>query len=224
MARPAAIVDLDGTLLAHGSAERFFLARALRAGMVTPLDLARGAARGLADWAAGRSGFYAAAKQYLHGLECAPLEALGVQCVHDEILPRLRPPILGAIEAHRAAGQVIVLLTGTLDFLGTEVARIVGADVAACCRLERHAGRFTGRIVPPYPHGTGKAEILLDLARREDLDLAASHAYANDASDALHLSCVGHAHVVAPDRRLRHIALARHWSVHEDAEGTRDSP
>jgi len=217
MRRPAAIFDVDGTLLERGSAERHFLARALRARQVSPLHVLGGSLAALAAWSAGQSGIYAASKRYLRGLECAPLEALGVHCVHEDVRPYLRRDLVRELEEHRARGWAIVLLTGTLDFLGMEIARLVGADHVASARLERRDGRFTGRVLPPYPHGAGKVEALLALAAACELDLASSHAYANHGSDVAHLERVGHPHAVAPDRRLRRVAGARGWSVHEDA-------
>jgi HAD superfamily hydrolase (TIGR01490 family) len=224
MPRPAAIFDVDGTLLGRGSAERHFLRRALRARLITPLHLLAGAGSAVADWATGRSGLYAASKRYLRGIECAPLEALGVQSVHEDVRPHLREDLLRELEGHRANGRAIVLLTGTLDFLGTEIARLVGADLVAGAILERRDGRFTGRVVPPYPHGAGKVEALLALAGAAELDLAASHAYANHGSDVAHLERVGHPHAVVPDRRLRRVARARGWSLHDDARWHSGSP
>jgi len=217
MPRPAAIFDVDGTLLGRGSAERHFLVRAVRCRRVTPAHVLGGSLWALGAWAAGGRQLHAAWKGYLRGLECAPVEALGVDCVHEDVRVHLRDDLLRELEEHRAHGRAIVLLTGTLDFLGTEIARLVGADHVASARLERRDGRFTGRVLPPYPHGAGKVEALLELAGAAALDLAASHAYANHGSDVAHLERVGHPHAVAPDRRLRRVARARGWSVHEDA-------
>ena len=215
MSRPGAIFDLDGTLLAGTSAERLFLRRALRAHTLGCEHFVRGAVRALGWVASGRAGILTASKAYLHDLPCSVVERIGVECVHEDVRPRLRPSMLAALDAHRAAGDAIVLLSGTLDFLGTEVARKVGADVAACTVLERRDGVFTGRVVPPYPHGAGKLQVLEQLALANDLDLAASHAYANHGSDARHLERVGFAHAVEPDSGLRRLARARGWRIHE---------
>jgi len=215
MPRPAAIFDLDGTLLAGISAERLFLRRALRVGALGPSHFVRGATRALGWVAGGRAGILTASKAYLHGASCSALERIGVDCVHEDVQPRLRASMLAVVAAHRAAGDAIVLLSGTLDFLGAEVARVLHADATACTVLERRAGIFTGHVVPPYPHGAGKLQVLESLARTVDLDLAASHAYANHGSDAAHLARVGFAHAVEPDPRLRHLARTRGWRIHD---------
>jgi HAD superfamily hydrolase (TIGR01490 family) len=216
MGRPAAIFDLDGTLLARTSAERLFVTAALRGGQLQLGRAALGIVLASADRLRGQRRSLAESKAYLRGAACAPLETLGVDCVHTAVRPRLRPSLRAALEAHRSRGDAIVLLTGTLDFLGTEVARMLGVEFAITARLERRDQRFTGRVLPPHPHGEGKVEALRALAAAAGLDLAASHAYANRGSDALHLACVGTAHAVAPDRSLRRLARARGWEVSED--------
>jgi phosphoserine phosphatase len=76
-------------------------------------------------------------------------------------------------------------------------------------------------VLDPFPYGEGKRRALESLASRLGLDLAASHAWANAASDAAHLEAVGHAHVVAPDAALRRLARRRGWSIHEEDHGRR---
>jgi len=213
MPRPAAIFDLDGTLLADTSAERLFLRQVLSTQTLAPLTVGWGFARAFGAWIAGHVTTPWALKGWLRGAACAPVEALGVQCVHDDIVPRLRPELVSTLAAHQQRGEFILLLTGTLDFLGMEVARYLGADAAATARLERLDGRFTGRVLEPYPHGAGKLRALEELARRHDLDLAASHAWANRGSDIAHLERVGFPHAVAPNGKLRRHAEKHGWSI-----------
>lgn len=215
MRRPAAIFDLDGTLLGGASAETRFVWRALRAGVLPAHRLAAGGARALWARARGRSPTLGACKHWFAGAACAPLEALAVDVVDEVLRPRLRPALLAAMTAQRAAGACIVLLTGTPDLLAEPLARFLQVDLWVASRLERAAGRFTGRVVPPHPHGAAKLLLLRQLAARHGLDLESSHAWADRASDALHLEAVGHPHAVAPDRGLRRRARAGGWSIVE---------
>jgi HAD superfamily hydrolase (TIGR01490 family) len=217
--RAAAIFDLDGTLLAGTSAERLWLRRALAAGALPPWRLAAGAIAALAAWASRRTASPFERKAYLRGADCARFEALAAACVQDDVLPRLRPSVVERVRAHRAAGDLTVLLSGTPDILGTLLAHALEMDAVVVARLERAAGRFTGRVLPPHPYGAGKRVALVDLATRVGIDLGRSTAYANRTSDVAHLECVGHPQVVAPDRNLRRIARARGWRVWEDDDG-----
>jgi len=214
--RPAAIFDLDGTLLPRTSAERLFLRRAVRAGELGPWTVAAGAAWALARWAARRTASPFESKDYLRQAPCAALEALGVVCVHDDVLPRLRSDLLVALEGHRERGDLLVLLTGTFDFLGAEIAKALRLEAWAATVLERRSGHFTGRAVPPHPHGAGKVEVLLELARRHAIDLGRSTAYANRGSDIAQLALTAYPQAVSPDRALRAQARRAHWPVWED--------
>lgn len=220
MSRAAAFFDLDGTLLARGSAERWFMSRALRGRALTPPRVAAGLLQAVGLWLTGRVRTPGECKAYLAGRDCEPLVSLGVECVHEDVVPRLRPGLLRELEVHRAAGRAIVLLSGAPDFLLDELARFLHADAHVASRLERDAGRFTGRVLPPYPYADGKRRALLDLSQRLDLDLAASHAYANHASDVAHLELVGHPCAVAPDAGLRRAARWRGWRTWEEPHGS----
>jgi HAD superfamily hydrolase (TIGR01490 family) len=217
--RAAAIFDLDGTLLAGTSAERLWLRRAVACGALSPWRLAVGFVASVAAWAARRVESPFERRSYLRDADCVQFETLAGACVHEDVLPRLRPALLARLQAHRAAGDLTVLLSGTPDILGTPLARALEMDAVVVARLERAGGRFTGRVLPPNPYGSGKRVALVDLATRAGIDLARSTAYANRASDVAHLACVGHPEVVSPDRKLRRIARARGWRVWEDVDG-----
>jgi HAD superfamily hydrolase (TIGR01490 family) len=220
--RAAAIFDLDGTLLVGTSAERLWLRRAVQAGALSPWRLAGGLAAALAAWATGRLSNPFERKPYLAGAVCARFEDLATECVHTDVLPRLRPALVQQIAAHRAAGDLVVLLSGTPDVLGTRLAHALEMDAVLASRLERAGGRFTGRVVPPHPYGSGKRTVLEAFAARAGVDLGRSTAYADRASDVAHLERVGHPHAVAPDRGLRRVARARGWRIWEDDDVGRE--
>jgi phosphoserine phosphatase len=58
-----------------------------------------------------------------------------------------------------------------------------------------------------------KVDAVRQLAAREGLDLAASSAYSDSASDLALLEIVGRPHAVNPDRALARIAAERGWPV-----------
>jgi HAD superfamily hydrolase (TIGR01490 family) len=213
--RAAAIFDLDGTLLSGTSAERLWVQRAVRTGLLSPLHLAAGAAWAWAAWALRRTASPFEQKPYLRGA-CAPWEELAGVCVASDVLPRLRPRLVARVAEHRAAGDIALLLTGTPDVLGTRIAAALNFDAVIASRLERCGDRFTGRVLPPHPYGDGKRVALAAWAARAGVDLGRSHAYANRSSDIAHLEAVGHAHAVAADRGLRRVAAARGWRVWEE--------
>ena len=74
-------------------------------------------------------------------------------------------------------------------------------------------GRYTGRLSGPFTYGEGKAEALRALAVEEGVDLAASYAYSDSASDLPMLRAVGHPVAVNPDSELERVARTEGWEV-----------
>ena len=73
-------------------------------------------------------------------------------------------------------------------------------------------GRYTGRMAF-YAYGPEKATAMRALAERTGIDLAASSAYSDSATDLPMLEAVGRPVVVNPDRALAKVARERGWEV-----------
>jgi hypothetical protein len=73
-------------------------------------------------------------------------------------------------------------------------------------------GRYTGEV-DFYSYGPYKAEAMLAVAAERGIDLAASYAYSDSATDLPMLEAVGHPVAVNPDRELGRIARERDWEV-----------
>src|SRR5688572_3601479 len=120
------LVDLDGTLLKGGSEARFILHLLLSrrigaAAVVRSLIFAlRHANRfGRHVWKKN--------KAYLTGLPAAEVEALARAFASERLSPLLRGSLRERIAGHHAAGDHVILLTGSPDFLARPVAEAVGA-------------------------------------------------------------------------------------------------
>ncbi len=117
------------------------------------------------------------------------------------------------VEAHRAEGHHVVLLTSSSPYLGRLVQAELGLDDVLCTHFEVKNGRFTGRVVPPVCFGRGKVTAATQWARSRGVDLAESHFYTDSHTDLPMLEAVGHPHVVNPDPPLARIARRRGWPV-----------
>jgi HAD superfamily hydrolase (TIGR01490 family) len=132
---------------------------------------------------------------------------------HEELKPNLYPRALKCIETHRAAGHVVVLVSGSIQQIVSPVAEHVGADGILCTELVEEQGAFTGALKAGSLTGARKAKVLKDFARRHQISLPVSHAYADSLDDVPMLDCVGHPVVINPERRLRKLASDRGWIV-----------
>jgi hypothetical protein len=89
----------------------------------------------------------------------------------------------------------------------------LGVDGAIATRaLLDEDGRYSGEL-EFYSYGPYKAEAMEGLAKSEGIDLEASYAYSDSATDIPMLACVGHPVAVNPDRELLRVAREREWEV-----------
>lgn len=206
------LVDLDGTLLAGGSEIRFIahLTAARRIGLAALLSslafaLRHGPRYGRHVWKKN--------KAYLAGLSTADVARWGEAFAVERLIPLLRGAMRERIARHRAAGDHVLLMTGTPDFLARPLAEAVGADgwiAASCAHCD---GRYT--VSPPlaHPFAGEKLRHAREAAERLGLSLADGVAYADTGDDIELLAAVGTAIAVAPDRRLARCARNSGWEI-----------
>lgn len=205
-------VDLDGTLLAGGSEARFIrhLIVSRRIGVRAVLG-----SLGFALRHAPRFGrhVWKKNKAYLAGLPRDEVERLASTFAVDRLLPLIRATMRERIASHRAAGDHVLLLTGSPEFLARPLAEAVGADGWIATDCAQTAGVFLD--VPPrrHPFGGEKLALAREAAHRLGLSLADCVAYADTGEDIALLAAVGAPVAVAPDRRLARHARAAGWEI-----------
>jgi HAD superfamily hydrolase (TIGR01490 family) len=131
----------------------------------------------------------------------------------ETVEPIIYAEALDLIEAHRAAGYKVYLVSASPDVIVQPLAEHLGVDGAIASRpLVGDDGRYTGEM-EFYSYGPFKAEAMRELAEAEDLNLAESSAYSDSYTDLPMLEAVGHPVVVNPDRVLAKVAREREWEV-----------
>ena len=120
------------------------------------------------------------------------------------------PRVLAALRAHVRAGDLTVLVSGSMPACVEPVARFVGAGAVLCSRPEIVEGRHTGAVRPMI--GTAKAAAVTELAAAHGLDLGASSAYGDHLSDVAVLALVGDPVAVGADPALADHATAHGWT------------
>ena len=146
----------------------------------------------------------AAIRAVLGGLTRREIEAWT-----DEFVPRLlargmRADALATLEAHRRAGDRLVLLSASPDLYVPAIGRALGFAETVCTGVEWHDDCLTGRLTTPNQRGPEKAHAVVAL-RREHPGRAVI-AYGNAASDLEHLSLAERATLVNGSTRARHAA------------------
>jgi HAD superfamily hydrolase (TIGR01490 family) len=126
-----------------------------------------------------------------------------------------RRPVVELVEALRAQGSEIVLLSGSFDECLDPIARRVGASAVLCTALTRRAERYTGAVERPMI-GEHKAAAVRDfVAGVPQHELAEDTAIGDHLSDVPVLELVGHPVVVPVDEGLVDLARTRNWRLAE---------
>ena len=217
MSQGAAFFDLDKTLMQGSSAFQF--ARAVhQAGLMSRRQLASDALANIRFRLHGASDDQSTALRdriaaSLAGVRVRDLERLGIPVLRG-ILPRLYPRMLTIAYEHQDAGRPAYIVTAAAHDLAEVLARVMAFDGAIGSHLsEVQDGVYTGQATGAFVYGEGKATAIAELAEREGIDLAASYAYSDSASDLPMLRVVGHAVVVNPDAELERLARSEGWEV-----------
>jgi HAD superfamily hydrolase (TIGR01490 family) len=139
------------------------------------------------------------------------------QLVRDTLAELIDPIIfeeaIELIEEHRDAGRLVFIVSSSAEEIVKPLADYLGVPNVIATRAKVDAdGLYTGEL-EFYAYGEGKREAILVEAERHDIDLSASYAYSDSATDLPMLEAVGHPHAVNPDKELGKIAEERGWPI-----------
>lgn len=213
----AAFFDLDKTVIAKASMVAFG-PPLYRAGMISRWLVARALwsqfvfQRVGADEEQMRK-FRESALRITRGWDQARISAIVRDTLTEVIDPIVYDEALELIREHQAAGRRVYIISASPEEIVAPLALYLGVDEAIASRAKLDdEGRYTGEV-EFYSYGPFKADAILEAARLHDIDLAASYAYSDSATDLPMLEIVGHPVVVNPDRELARIARSRDWEV-----------
>ena len=113
----------------------------------------------------------------------------------------------------KMGGMVEAAITDASSALDTRDEDL--ADDVLCSTLAQENGTYTGELSGAPVAGDARARMLASFARKRNVDLSRSYAYADAISDLPMLEAVGHPVAVNPDRRLRSAAAKRGWQIRD---------
>ncbi|MBB6488487.1 HAD family phosphatase [Rhizobium lusitanum] len=123
------------------------------------------------------------------------------------------PGMLAQIEKHRQAGDKIVIVSATIDFIALKAGDYLKVDECHATFLETHGDQFSGEVRGPIPFGKAKAKIVQDYAQRNGIALDQCHAYGDHWQDRHMLEIVGYPVAINPDAKLKRHAKSRNWET-----------
>jgi phosphatidylglycerophosphatase C len=111
---------------------------------------------------------------------------------------------LAVLEAHRSAGDRLVLLSASPDLYVPLIGRLLGFERTVCTEVRWDGDRLDGTLRTPNRHGAEKVRCLEQL--RVDYAHAAVTAYGNSLSDIPHLALAERALLVNGNAAARRAA------------------
>lgn len=212
----AAFFDLDKTILAKSSS--FAFARPFyREGLIGRADVIRSAYAQFVFHSSGvdhdqMETMRSYMSQLVNGWEVEQVRQIVAETLDEIIDPMVFQEAIDLMEAHRAAGRDIIIISSSGTDIVEPIGVRLGADLAIGTQVAIENGRYTGEILF-YAYGEGKAEAMRSLADERGYDLADCYAYSDSQTDLPMLEVVGHPVAVNPDANLRTIAIDRGWPI-----------
>ncbi len=136
--------------------------------------------------------------------------------MHSVIRPALRAEALDLVRAHRQAGDTVVIVTATNEFVTAPIAREFGVQELIAVELERGPdGWITGEIKGIPSAREGKVKRVEQWLAARGVGWASVHStfYSDSTNDLALLERVDVPVATNPDPRLRAIAAQRGWRI-----------
>jgi HAD superfamily hydrolase (TIGR01490 family) len=212
--RHAAIFDLDGTLIPMSSAERTFFFYLFRNKVLSIINIFQmlGA---LWTFHGNMHSMLRGNKRYLKNKSVDSVENIARSFFEPKIDDLIFPVMSEIVMMHRKKGDLLLLLSGTIDIIADCFIRRLHFDGGIAGKLQQMNGRFTGALTGILPYGIGKLEVLSELKRMYNFDSNETTLYANIYSDRFVMNAVAFPKAVNPDKKLRSYAKKRHWEIIE---------
>jgi HAD superfamily hydrolase (TIGR01490 family) len=221
MAKPLrlALFDLDHTLIPLDSDYAWGVFTATL-GWTDPVEFARKNDEFFAQYRAGTLDIH----EYVRFATDAARRQGAIKAVaahsrfmREVIHPAIKPQALALIAQHRRAGDEILIVTATNEFVTRPIAEAFGVKALIAVELERDAasGWINGEIKGVPSFREGKVARMEQWLQQRQLGWADVHAtfYTDSINDLPLLEKVADPVATNPDDHLRQIAKERNWRI-----------
>ncbi|MDP3230462.1 MAG: HAD family hydrolase [Acidovorax sp.] len=213
-----ALFDLDHTLLPLDS-DYEWGEFTIRIGWNDPVEFARRNDAFYADYQAGTLDVHDYVRFATEAVRARGPEAAAAahqQFMRDVITPAIKPQALSLIRQHQAAGDEVLIVTATNEFVTTPIAQALGVPQLLSVQLARDAsGWYSGEIdgIPTMREGKVRRMEQWLAERQLAWSDVESTFYSDSMNDVPLLEKVNHPVATNPDARLRTLAQQRGWRI-----------
>lgn len=131
----------------------------------------------------------------------------------QKIAPIMLPAARDLIKKHQHAGDTLLIITATNDFITAPIADQLGIANLIATEAEIIDGQYTGKVAGTPSYQEGKVTRLNEWLADQHISLEGSYFYSDSHNDLPLLKLVDHPVAVDPDDTLRQFAEQQSWKV-----------
>ena len=161
------------------------------------------------------SRFQKAATDFIGGHDVKEIRIIGEQIYSEFVSPSIWQGTIELAKEHLSSGDEVWLVTASPEDFANLIAERLGFTGAIGTKAEVKDGKYTGNLNGKLLHGKEKAIAITELTKERGINLKDCFAYSDSHNDLPLLSAVGHPRAINPDAKLRIIAFAQSWPVHD---------
>ena len=161
------------------------------------------------------SRFQKAATDFIGGHDVKEIRIIGEQIYSEFVSPSIWQGTIELAKEHLSSGDEVWLVTASPEDFANLIAGRLGFTGAIGTKAEIKDGKYTGNLNGKLLHGKEKAIAITELTKARGINLKDCFAYSDSHNDLPLLSAVGHPRAINPDAKLRIIAFAQSWPVHD---------
>ena len=217
-----ALFDLDHTLLPLDS-DHAWGQFTTSLGWTDPVDFSRRNDEFYAQYKAGTldlHDYIRFSTQAIRGQGAVSAQAAHANFMQSIIQPAIQPQARALLQKHQLAGDAVVIVTATNEFVTRPIAQALGVPELIAVELERDmttggTGWVTGEIKGTPSFREGKVARVGQWLASQKLGWGdvESTFYTDSINDLSLMESVNHPVATNPDDRLRAIAVARGWRI-----------
>lgn len=130
-------------------------------------------------------------------------DSLVTEAVNKRIMPRVNKGAIDAINFHNNRGDVVVIVTATVDYLIEKIANNLGIKYLIACPVGKDKdGKLIDEITDTVPYQAGKVLRIQKFLKEQNLNLKGSYAYGDSLNDVDMLNLVDHPIAVDATKQL----------------------
>ena len=141
------------------------------------------------------------------------LKTIHQKFMQTTVIPMIAPKTQALLKKHRDAGDVLVIITATNDFITAPIALYLNIPHLIATPTECVEGRYTGKLSGSPCDKAGKIDKLNAWMELNNKTIEGACFYSDSHNDLPLLALVDEPIAVDPDATLKAHALAKGWPV-----------